>query len=213
MAQVVTNLLLNGLSGLTVGGSGTGTKYWPLQPGASIGVNSTKNGYLYIPGNGASNGQRLSVRATGNFQVGYGTACPNVTIGLYSVTFAGNVPSGTPTINATPVLISSSITAQTADQIAYPFSLVCDLAGDGTGTAGPGNIGDVVNTNGSGLVQTLSGAIVVDGVNTNATAGLTSGLTGINFSSSVPFALLMGITFSQSDSGNSATLFQFDLSQ
>ena len=197
MANVITNLLINGASGVTVGGTGVGIKYFPTVPGASIGVNSPNNGYLLVPANNVVNGQRTAVRATGNFAVGDITgACPTVTIGLYPVTFVGNVAS----VGATAILSAVS-TLQANINALYPWALIADLAGD----------------SGSGLVQQLSGAIVIDGVNTNLTAGLVTGLSKINFGAlpqgqTAPFGLVVGVTFSISEAGNTATMYQFDLS-
>ena len=199
MASVITNLLINGASGITVGGTGVGIKYFPTVPGASIGVASTNNGYLLVPANNVVNGQRMSVRATGNFAVGDITgACPTVTIGLYPVTFTGGL--STASIGATAII--SQVSALQANINAlYPWALSVDLAGD----------------SGSGLVQQLSGAIVIDGVNTNLTAGLVTGLSKINFGAlpqgqTAPFGLVIGVTFSISEAGNTATMYQFDLS-
>lgn len=192
MSNVVNNLLINGASGVTVGGTGTAIKYFPTVPGASIGVNSTSNGYLRVPGNNAANGQRLSVRAGGNFEVGAGGTCPTVTLALYPVTFVGTVG----TIGATAI-VSYASTLQNLTGTNYPFALNAELCGD----------------SGSGLVQILSGQILVDGTNTAATPGLVTGLTAINFANSIPFGVVMAVTFSVSESGNSATLFQFDLQQ
>jgi hypothetical protein len=202
MANVITNLQVNGAQGVTVGGTGTSQKFFPFIPGASIGVNSSQNGYLLIPAGNIVNGQRLSVRATGNFAVGDLTGpCPSVTIGLYPVTFTGGL--STASIGSTAV-ISAVSTLQANINALYPWALIVDMAGD----------------TGSGLVQTLSGAIVIDGVNTSATAGLTTGLTKINFAPGTtlpasgqvaPFGLVVGITFSVSDQGNTATMFQFDV--
>jgi hypothetical protein len=178
-------------------------KYFPFVPGSSIGVNSSNNGYLLIPAGNIVNGQRISVRGTGNFAVGDLTGpCPSVTIGLYPVTFTGGL--STASIGSTAVLSAVSTTQANVNAV-YPWAFIVDMEGD---TA-------------SGLVQTLSGAIVIDGVNTNATAGLTTGLTKINFAPGTslppsgqvaPFGLVVGVTFSVSDAGNTATLFQFDIS-
>jgi len=202
MATVIANLLINGAGGITVGGTGITTKYFPAVPGASIGVASVNNGYLLVPANNAVNGQRLAIRATGNFAVGDITgACPTVTIGLYPVTFTGGL--STASINSTAIL-SAVVTAQTNINALYPWALTADLAGD----------------SGSGLVQVLSGAVVADGVNTSATAGLVTGLTKINFAPGAslpssgqvaPFGLVVGVTFSISEAGNTATMYQFDM--
>lgn len=194
MAEVIANLLLNGLNPVTVGGTGTAIKYFPNVPGASIGVASTKNGYLYCPGVGKANAQRLSVRASGNFTAGNGSnTSPAITVGLYPVTFAGNVPSGTPTIGSAVI---SQIFAAASDLIGYyPFSLSADVQGDNT----------------SGIVQSLSGNIAIDG-----SAGSFSNaaiLSSVNMLAPVPFAFVVGVTFSVSDSLASANLYQFDLQQ
>ena len=202
MANVITNLQVNGASGVTVGGTGISIKYFPFIPGASIGVNSSNNGILLLPGSNSVNGQRLTVRGTGNFAVGDLTGpCPSVTIGVYPVTFTGGL--STASIGSTAILSAVSTTQANVNAV-YPWAFIVDLEGD----------------SGSGLVQTLSGAIVIDGVNTNATAGLTTGLTKINFAPGTtlpasgqvaPFGLVVGITFSVSDQGNTATMFQFDV--
>lgn len=203
MANVITNLQVNGAQGVTVGGTGTAIKYFPFVPGSSIGVNSSNNGYLLIPAGNIVNGQRLSIRATGNFAVGDLTGpCPTVTIGLYPVTFTGGL--STASIGSTAI-VSAVSTTQANINAVYPWALIVDMAGDSA----------------SGLVQTLSGAIVIDGVNTSATAGLTTGLTKINFAPGTtlpasgqvaPFGLVVGVTFSVSEAGNTATLYQFDAS-
>ena len=192
MSNIVYNLLINGASGVTVGGTGVTVKYFPNVPGASIGVASTNNGYLRVPGNNAANGQRLSVRAGGNYQVA--TASGTVTIGLYPVTFVGTVG----TVGATAIL--SAVAATTSEgefATAYPFQLTADIVCD----------------SGSGLATLCSGSVQVDGTNTNGTAGLITGLSAINMGASIPFGLVLGVTFATSETGNSATCYQFDLSQ
>ena len=196
MAEVIANLLLNGLNPVTVGGTGTAIKYFPNVPGASIGVASTKNGYLYCPGVGKANAQRLTVRASGNFTIGTpggGVASPAVTVGLYPVTFSGNTPAGTPTIGSA---IVSQIFAAASDLIGYyPFALNADVQGDNT----------------SGIVQSLAGNIVIDGTaGSFSTAAI---LSSVNMLAPVPFAFVVGVTFSVSDSLASANLYQFDLQQ
>ena len=119
MATVIANLLINGLSGVTVGGSGSTVKIFPTAPGASIGVASTKNGYVYIPGNGAVNGQRLAVRATGTFST-LGEVSPTVTLGLYAYTFVGTVG----TLIVTPVYSQALAGSGDAGNVA-PWSFDC----------------------------------------------------------------------------------------
>src|ERR1700677_35486 len=207
MAQGIKNFLINGAGPGTGGGKGTLPKYFPAQPGSGIGVTSTKNGFLFVPDNNEANGQRLTVAASGNFTIGSGaTTSPAVTVGLYPVTFANATaqinsnPSAlgltsTATIGATPI-ISATFAAASDLTGYYPWALTCDLEGDST----------------SGLVQVLSGSIVIDGTGTSATIGLVSGLTGINFASVAPYGVVVGVTFSVSDPGALANMYQFIMS-
>jgi len=204
MANVIANLLANGVTGSVVGGTGTTIKYFPSIPGASIGVASTNNGYILMPANNAVNGQRLNFTATGNFAVGDITgACPTVTLGVYPVTFTGGL--STAVIGSTAI-VSAVSTTQANINALYPWALQLDFAGD----------------TGSGLVQKLSGQLVMDGVSTSVTAGLITGLTGINYAPGstlpasgqvAPFGLVVGVTFSISEAGNTATMYQCVLQQ
>jgi len=192
MSQPVTNLLINGLNPVSVGGTGTAIKYFPIVPGASIGVASTKNGYLYVSGNGSANGQQLSVRASGNLNVGAGAvSSPLVTVGLYPVTFVGTVG----TIVSTAIISQQSTTAMEPTQAAIPWALNVNLIGDTL----------------SGLVQAIGGAIAIDGTAGTFSTGLVTGLTAINFSNPIPYGVVVGVTFSQSESGNNANMYQFEI--
>src|SRR4029077_10810347 len=198
MAAVITNFLINGLNPVSVGGTGTTVKYFPNASGnftSGVTPSSVKNGYLFVPDSGKVNNQRLAVRASGNWTVGTGaTSSPATTIGLYPVTFAGNVPTGTPTIGA--AIISQQLAGASeggAPGTFYPWALTADLAGDNT----------------SGIVTALGGSIVMDGV--AGSFSVANVLTGVNMLSAVPFALLVGVTFSVSDPGALANMYQFDL--
>jgi hypothetical protein len=206
MSQIVKNLLINGQNPVTVGGTGTTTKFFPAVPGSGIGVTSTKNGFLFVPDNNEANAQRLNVTASGNFTIGSGaTTSPAVTIGLYPVTFTGSAqinsnPSAlgltsTASIGATPILSATFAGASDLTGF-YPWALTCDLQGDSS----------------SGLVQLLSGSIVIDGTGTASTIGLVSGLSGINFATVAPYGVVVGVTFSVSDPGALANMYQFIMS-
>jgi hypothetical protein len=199
MGQPITNLQVNGLNPAVVGGTGTTVKYFPFVPGASINVASTKNGYVFIPGNGEANGQVLNVRVGGNFTIGTpgsGVASPAVTVGLYSATFLNGNPGSTATINSTAIL--SQQWAGSSDVLPpYGFSLDAQISCE----------------SGSGLARMSWGHTEIDGTAVVVAGGLISGLTGINMSNPVPFALLVGVTFSVSDAQASANLYQFDLEQ
>lgn len=204
MASTIKNTLINGINPVTVGGTGITIKYFPAAPGASIGVASLKNGILFVPDNGEANGQRITIKAGGNYLIGVDapSASPSCTIGLYPVTFANAtaVANSNPasTLASTAVIGATAIVSQTQTLNivgAAPWALQVDLLGDST----------------SGLVQLCSGSIVMDGTAGTVTAGLVSGLSGINFSSVAPYGLVVGVTFSVSDAQASANMYQFYL--
>jgi hypothetical protein len=176
-------------------------------PGSSINVASTRNGYLFIPGNGMANAQRMSVRAGGTFAIGNDapTASPAVTIAAYPVTWpAGNPSASNPSssladnavIGTTAIVSQQLATSNIKLATGLPWALLFDLEGDSS----------------SGLVQLLSGNIIMDGTAGTVTAGLVSGLSAINFSLPVPFGIVFGVTFSVSDPLATASLYQADLS-
>lgn len=173
---------------------------FPQLPGASIGVASTKNGYLYCPDNNEANNQRLFVHASGNLTIGaVSTTSPAVTVALYPVTFAGNVPAGAPTVGGQTVapytgataIISQTLAAAGDTGVSYPWSLEVVLTGDNTG----------------GLLQAYNGAIAINGVAGSFSASVP--LSSINMAAPVPFALVVGVTFSVSDANASASMYQF----
>ena len=206
MAQVIANYSVNGANPSTVGGTGTGIKAFPNLPGPSIGVanatpvltgsNTTSNakGQLDVPGSNRLNGQIFHVLASGNFEVGSGGACPNVTIALYANTGTKNV-GATGGAVITAIATSGAITAQSLDGVFYPWYIDATLQGDTQ----------------SGIVQG-SFAGMVDGTSI-ASATLSANLSGVNFSTAEPaFGLIVGVTFSVSEPGNSANLFSFGIS-
>ncbi len=182
-------LVVNGGSPVSVSGTGTTIKYFPQNSYIPVGQTSstTAIGYLNAP-NQVLNGQQFVVKAGGNFEVGAGGTCPSVLIGLYPVSYSGI----TPTIGSTAILSYSS-TLQNLTGTNYPWALSAKFAGD----------------TGSGLVQQIKGSIVVDGANTNLVAGLVTGLSGINFNNAIPFGFVVGVTFSVSEAGNAASMYQF----
>jgi hypothetical protein len=192
MSTVVNSLAINGATGLTVSGIGTSLKYFPAL-GISLTQVNPNPGIVAVPGNNVSNGVRTTVRASGSFQVGDITGpCPTFTLGLYPVTFVGAVG----TVVSTAILSTTSST-QANVAAGYPWALTADFIGD----------------TGSGLVQCASGELVIDGNATAATAGLVTGLTGINFGASYPYGFCIGFSFSISEASNSATIFQFNILQ
>ncbi|MGA8984352.1 MAG: hypothetical protein WB470_16870 [Candidatus Acidiferrales bacterium] len=174
----------------TVGGLGTNFKYFPATPGASIGVPSLNNGYLPIPGNNVSNGQSFTVRAAGNFAVGDVTSA--VRMSLFPVTFISNFS----TASIVPVPVFSLIAVGLANiNTPYPWMLRIDLCGD----------------TGSGLVQAQAAFGLMDGQTGGTPSSIVSGLSGINFSNSIPYGLVIGVAFTESNAGNTANCYQFGL--
>jgi hypothetical protein len=174
-----------------VGGVGTAVKIFPANPGSSIGVQSANPGLLPLPGNNAYNGKQFTVKATGNFQLGPGGACPQFSVGLYWYSFTGTVPVSFP---FGPIVSASAVTSfQGNDGVSYPWALRAVLAGD----------------NASGLVQLILGSVAIDDTITTS-SGLPNGLpSGINFAQPIPIAFGIGVSWSVSESGNSANMYEF----
>jgi hypothetical protein len=204
MAVTIANYNVNGAFPSTVGGTGVAIKYFPNIPGASIGVNNvtpsatSANGQLAIPSNNRLNGQYFTVLASGDFEVGSGGACPSATIALYANVGTILTPS------YVTLATTGAITTQALTGAFYPWYIVCDLQG---------------STN-SGIVQGKF-ASMVDGTSV-VSATLTNNLSGINFNGASPatpaglvmqppFGLVIGITFSVSEPGNSANLYEFQV--
>ena len=201
---------VNGLNPSTVGGTGTTAKYFPYPSGNfTSGVSPTPGptatsgyGQLAVHGTGMQNGQIMTVNAAGDFEVGSGGACPSVTIDIVANT--GTLISPTWTILGT----TGAITAQTNTNLFYPWFLTLKL--NGTSAAG------VLNGTQSGSV---------DNTNAPAAGPLTNVLSGLNFNptqfknsvSGLPnapvFGLAVRVTFSVSEPGNSANLYQFSIDQ
>lgn len=200
MSWTVNNYSVSGAYPSTVGGSGTTPKAFPNNPGPSIGVaNATPSfssatvmssgvGQLDVPGSNRMNGKIMHVLAGGNFEVGAGGACPSFSLALWANTGTKTAPVGT------KIVAPAAITAQSLDGVFYPWYLDVTLQG---GTL-------------SGIVQgSYSGQ--VDGTAFSRTT-LDANLSGVNFSTTEPaFGLVLAVTFSVSEPGNSANLYQFEL--
>ena len=195
--QIVANLLVNGAVGVTVGGSSTSVQYFPAVPGASIGVASPNYGIIAVPGSGRANGQNLSVRAVGNAVAPNDGTSPTFTVGLYAV------------IN--PSIVSNAMNLPTSPSV-VSLAVPTPHAAAGLGiTPFPWNFNAILNADtASGILQ---GTYSVQIDNAAPVTGQISSQSGINMGNTIPFALLIGVTFSQSSAQNSATMFQFSLEQ
>ncbi len=205
--QTVSNLLLNGNTPVTVGGTGTTAKFFPAFPGPSINVASSKVGYIYPQGNNASNNQKLHVIVCGNVTVDPTIACPTFRVELVATKdylIAAPVYSSIADSTAeAPGEISGDATAT------QPWTIDSWLQVDGTGTVMQGysfiQVGgelDVVPTVGAGLSNTF----LING-------GAGQGMIGGPEPGSAPFALAVRVTFGTSGAGNSASMYQFALEQ
>jgi hypothetical protein len=188
---------LNGSNPSQISTSGTAVQYFPFLTNVFGAANlnaSSKNGYLYVPDgtsgrNFATNGQIINVAAGGDVTIGSDVTSPTITLGLY---ISKNPLAASPTISALATVAYS--TAGEFSNAGTPFSLTAVLQG----------------TTASGL---LRGTYSFQVDNQAANTGAITGVTGINFSSQVPFGLLIGVTFSVAASAppNSANLYQFGM--
>lgn len=200
--QTVSNLLLNGNTPVTVGGTGTTAKFFPPVPGPSLTNVSTKVGYIFCPANNAANNQKLHVIANGNVTPDPTIACPTVRFELVA-TLDWTVAS------PTYVSIADSVAEQlgeiSGDAMAtQPWSFDTWLTVDGTGGVMQGysfiQVGgelDVVAAVGAGLSNTFTGVNMINGPKPGE----------------APFALAVRVTFGSSGAANSASMYQFALEQ
>lgn len=208
---VIRQYSVNGLNPSTVSTSGTSIVYVPDLPGlnlwnvGAVGVNTnvssqykgvaptaTSNaGGLQVPGNSELDGQLFSVVASGNIIFGTGEASTTGKVGLYLST--ASPTSASPSYQT---LMELTLTNQTLDNTAYPFSLAVDMQGD---TA-------------SGILQ-LAKYGWINGTFTTPTQ--VTALTGITFQQTAPltpaFTLVVGVTFGAANAGNTINLKQFQL--
>jgi len=201
--QVVADFQVNGLFPATVGGTGTTVKYFPRNVASAAGASwvaapatpssTSPVGALWVPGDNKLNGQHFRVNVSGSAIAGASAGSETVTFGLYAVT--GSLASPTYTL-----LNSSAVLTPAVDGVQHNFSIVADMFG---------------NTD-SGIVGGSQYTVIDNTV--TATAALASSLTGINFGSgntslyqAAPFGLVVGVTFSVSNSANAAKLYQFNI--
>lgn len=186
--SVIADFLVNGLNPSVVGGTGTTVKYFPALLGG-FNVQSTAPsatsaaGQLGVPGNNVLNGQLFNVKAVGNFIAGSSAGSETVTVSLYANTGTVTSPSYT-------AIASTGAFAPPVDGVEHSFAINAELYGD-----------------------TLSGIVggdyiaYVDGLKQNSTPKDGVALTGINMGASLPFGLVVGVTFSVSNASNAAKLY------
>jgi hypothetical protein len=192
--SVINDFQVNGLFPATVGGSGSVVKYFPRLLGTSIGVESVApsatnaNGQLVVNGNNALNGQWFEVLIGGNILAGNSDSSTNVEVALYAQT-STVLTSPTYTKIATTGAVSMPFSNTN-----YVFALKVQLIGDSA----------------SGVVRGLQKSVVGSAA-WSSEATLTANLSGVNFGSQAPFGLVVGVTFTDSDAANLASLYQFQI--
>ena len=207
--QTVSNLLLNGNTPVTVGGTGTTAKFFPPQPGPSITNVSTKVGYIFCPGNNAANNQLLHVIACGNVTPDPTIACPTFQVELVgSTNYTAASPTYTSIFNSTAKNLGQGAGEQFATQ---PWGIQVWMQVDGTSGIAQGEVRFSLD----GEVFWLPA--------TNGALGFSNDFTGINMATPAgtvgttgglaPFALAVRVTFGTSGAGNSASMYQFALEQ
>lgn len=206
--MVIADFQVNGSAPSTVGGSSTSVQYFPRLLGLGFNTISTAPssssavGQLAVPGDNRLNGQQFSVLASGNVVSGSGAPSETVEIALYAQTSAIlSSPSYTKIATTGAVQLNPTL-----DGVVNPWFIEADLQGD---TA-------------SGIVQGIQYAMYSGTLENSTPKALTANLSGISFgaaatavnaapTTNVPFGLVVGVTFNQSNSGNKATLYQFQI--
>lgn len=194
--QTSMNLLVNGASPVTVGGTGTSAKYFPnvsknFTAGAGTGV-----GVIYPQGGLTHNNQLLHVMAVGNAAPDATIACPTFKIELVATTTANPTSASSWTAIASPAGITFGQQSGEAGAT-QPWYLEAWLQAD--------------NTSGylHGRYQLEFDNDVV------ALHALDNVLTGINMNAGAapnpqpPFNLAVRVTFGTSGANNTASMYQF----
>lgn len=210
--QVIQDFGVNGAFPSTVGGTGTAIKYFGRNAAFAAGATWTNpatpsstnaNGALIVPADNKLNGQIMEVVVSGAFLPSSAiTSSETVSVGLYAVT--GTFASPTYTLLAD---INGGF-APGVDGIWYNFYFDVEMQGTNrSGIVGGFYTSQVNNTqerNNAVLQNSLTG--IVFGVQTPQTPNQVPGALG------GPFGLVVGVTFSQSDAGNKAELYEFSIS-
>lgn len=193
MSNVLSSLAINGGSFVSVGGTGTGIKYFnsPAYPPNPPTI-ANSYGWVLAPGGSgrqaAVNGQILSIDAGGDFLCpSSDTSSPAVTIGLYQ---SPNPSAASPTINT---LASYQEPASALGIVYVPWTIHADIEG----------------TTNSGLLQ---GNYRIQIDNGTVQTGSTTLISGVSFNSNPSMGFVVGVTFSQSGAGNVANMYEFQLS-
>lgn len=198
--SVISDFQVSGGNPSTVGGTGTAVKYFPRTLGPSIGVapstpsSTSPVGMLPVPGDNRLNGQFFRIQTAGNIIAGAAAGSETASVQLYAVT--GTLAAPTYTSIATTGTITPPV-----DGVERSWAITATLYGDTlSGLVG----GSYVGFNNGVAGSATSTTAVLSGINFG------EGNTG--FGHGIPFGLVVGVTFSVSNSANSAKMYQLQLS-
>lgn len=192
---VINDFQVSGLFPSVVSAASTAVQYFPRLLGSSIGVQSvapsaaSAAGQLVVPGNSELEGQFFKVLVAGNIISG-ADASETAIIDLVANT--GTISTPSYTVIASTGLVDIDVVA--------PGNHVFGISATLLGTSASGIVGGVYSA-------------TVDGVLKNSTPKQTTALSGINLAASLPFGLVVRVTFSAADSANVAKLTQFQIAQ
>jgi hypothetical protein len=161
-------------------------------------------GQLAVPSHNRLNGQLFTVVATGVVTSGGNAASETVEIALYANTSSNlNAPSYMKIATTGAVALNP-----TFDGVANSWYLKAELEGDSLS----GIVGGVQTAvySGSLVNGTPKATIALSSINFDAA---TAGVGGPGNGVAPPFGLVVGVQFSQSSSGNTAYLYQFQIIQ
>lgn len=210
---VINDFQVNGMFPSVVGGTGATVKYFPRLLGTSIGVQSVAPsatsavGQLAVPGGNELNGQWFDVQCGGNIIAGNSDSSTNVEVALYAQTSAVlTSPAYTKIATTGPVGMPYS-------NQAYGWGLRVQLLGENKSGVVRGLQQSYVGSAAFSVPATLTASLSNINFLSGASAALqaTSGGAGTAGGYMVAFGLVVGVTFTDSDAANSASLYQFTI--
>jgi hypothetical protein len=202
--SVLADFQVNGLNPSVVGGTGTTIKYFPRLLGTSIGVQSiapsatSALGQLVPPAFNELNGQLFKVKIAGSTLSFTGGTTYNVSLSVNTGTVVAPVYT----------VIASTGAQGAASTLKNAFAMEVNLFG----TTDSGLVAGWYDSNTvlpSGVMQAKAQA-ALDNPFPVQTIDFSKGLTTPG-NQGIPFGLVVGVTFATSVAGNSASLYQFQV--
>jgi hypothetical protein len=202
--SVLADFQVNGLNPSVVGGTGVTIKYFPRLLGSAIGVQSSTPsatsaaGQLVIPAFNELNGQLFKVKIAGSTLTFTGSTTFDVQVAVNT----GTVSSPTYTTIARTGAVGAASTLKNA------FALEINLYGTTDSGLVAGWYDSMTILPGGTMTAKAQAALdnPFPVQNINFGSGLTAG-----GNQGVPFGLVVGVVFATSIAGNSASLYQFQV--